>query len=127
MFPASVRMRNISKCHVPIRLADNSTRQAIATGTVALPKGSPVVPILDVTGLRCSISRQLPRYYHDTCEKWSFVALLDMDGVSHFYVLEWSTCLSDPAKSLVVEPDRNFSKILVFRRVFGAVFSSIIA
>jgi hypothetical protein len=44
-----------------------------------------------------------------------------------FYVLEWKACLSDPAKSLVVEPDRNFSKILVFRRVFGAVFSSIIA
>jgi hypothetical protein len=55
------------------------------------------------------------------------VALLDMDGVSHSYVLEWSACLSDPAKSLVVEPDRNFSKILVFRRVFGAVFSSIMA
>jgi hypothetical protein len=75
----------------------------------------------------CSISRQLSRYYHDTCEKCSFVALLDMGGVSHFYVLEWSACLSDPAKSLVVEPDRNFSKILVFRRVFGAVVSSIIA
>jgi hypothetical protein len=29
----------------------------------------------------------------------SFVALLDLDGVSHFYVLEWSACLSDPAKS----------------------------
>jgi hypothetical protein len=52
MFPASVPMRNISKCHVPIRLADNSTRQAIATGTGALPTGSPVVPILDITGLR---------------------------------------------------------------------------
>jgi hypothetical protein len=50
----------------------------------------------------CSISRQLSRYYHDTCEKCSFVALLVMDGVSHFYVLEWSACLSDPAKSLVV-------------------------
>jgi DDE superfamily endonuclease len=29
----------------------------------------------------CSISRELSRYYHDTCEKCSFVALLDMDGV----------------------------------------------
>jgi hypothetical protein len=44
-----------------------------------------------------------------------------------FMFLEWSACLSDPAKSLVVEPYRNFSKILVFRRVFGAALSSIIA
>jgi hypothetical protein len=44
----------------------------------------------------------------------SFVALLDMDGVSHSYALEWSACLSDPAKSLVVAPDRNFSKSLFF-------------
>jgi hypothetical protein len=50
MFPASVPMRNISKCHVPIRLADNSTRQAIATGTVAQRTGSPVVPIFDDSG-----------------------------------------------------------------------------
>jgi hypothetical protein len=66
--------------------------------------------------LKCSISRQLSRYYHDTCEKRSFVALRDMDGVSHFWI--GGACLSDPAKSLVVEPHRNFSKILVFRRVF---------
>jgi hypothetical protein len=38
-------------------------------------------------GRRCSISRKLSRYYHDTCEKCSFVALLDMDGV--FFVF-WS-------------------------------------
>jgi hypothetical protein len=37
------------------------------------------------------ISRQLSRYYHDTCEKCSFVALLDMDGVSHF--MFWSGAL----------------------------------
>jgi hypothetical protein len=74
----------------------------------------------------CSISRELSRYYHDTCEKCSFVALLDNGRCFFFYVLEWSPCLSDPAKSLVVEPDRQISKILVFRPVFGAVFSSII-
>jgi hypothetical protein len=39
----------------------------------------------------CSISRQLSRYYHDTCEKCSFVALLDMGGVSNF--MFWSGAL----------------------------------
>jgi hypothetical protein len=34
----------------------------------------------------CSISRQLSRYRLDTCEKCSFVALLDMDAVSRLHV-----------------------------------------
>jgi hypothetical protein len=46
---------------------------------------------------------------------WTWAAFLIL-------CLEWSACLSDPAKSLVVEPDRNFSKILVFRRVLALCF-----
>jgi hypothetical protein len=114
--------------------ADGSPLAAIGRGVVTfslwgrLFRKMPVRIMANLpSGILCSISRQLSRCYHATCEKCSFVALLDMDGVSHFYVLEWSACLPDPAKSLVVEPDRNFSKILVFRRAFGAVFASTIA
>jgi hypothetical protein len=36
----------------------------------------------------CSRSRQLSRYFHDTCEKCCFAPLLDMEDVSQFYVLD---------------------------------------
>jgi hypothetical protein len=65
------------------------------------------------------MSRRLSRHYHDTWEKCSFVALLDIDDVSSFYVLcgrlacliqqnDW--CLSQ----IAISPKPWFS--LCFRR-----------
>jgi hypothetical protein len=64
-------MSHYSPARVAIRLANKATTTAVGTGTALLSLGN------------SSISRQLSRYYHDMCEKCSFAALLDMDGVSH--------------------------------------------